>query len=74
MTDMQITMTSTPEQHEFVINGVAVPARVWTGQTAGGVPVEVYVLSVVPPPDSEERFKAEVPAYMRRSRDTFTIG
>ena len=73
----EIYVKPTPEQHTFTINGVDVPLRVWVGQTSGGLPVEVYVLAIVPDPATPEladRLRAELPPFMLPARDVYYIG
>lgn len=69
---MKVTCEPTPEMHVFVINGVDVPSRIWKGTTDKGTRIELIVLSIVPAGDYS--LDDEVPSFMRRSRDVFSIG
>lgn len=57
-------MESTPEVFVAPINGAQIPTRVWRGETAGGIPCDVYVLSVVPDDGYEAVWEQEKPPYM----------
>jgi hypothetical protein len=73
---MKATLSPTPEMYVPVINGSPVPTRVWRGTTEGGVPIEAYVLAIVPDPADDEthaRLRAELPEFMRPARETFHI-
>ncbi len=71
---MKVTLEPTAEIFEAPVNGVKVPMRVWVGQTEGGVAIGAYVLSIVPIDTGDHaRMKAELPSFMRPSRDVFTI-
>ncbi len=71
---MKITIEPTAEVFEAPINGVKVPVRVWSGRTESGLEIEAYVLSIVPKDELDHlRMKAELPEFMRPSREVFTI-
>lgn len=72
---MKITITPTRELYDVPINGQAVPTRIWSGVTEGGVVVEAYVISIVPVQASDtERLRAELPDFMVRSRQMYRVG
>lgn len=77
---MKATLEPTPELFQAPINGVRVPCRVWRGTTEGGVPIEAYVLSIVPDPpipdlmaELSDQLKAELPPFMVPSRQLLDI-
>lgn len=43
---MEMKLRSTTKLVEVVVDGVAVPARIWEGETSSGVPVHAYVTRV----------------------------
>jgi hypothetical protein len=43
---MTITITNTTSIAELEINGTDVPARLWEGQTASGIPVHCYIVRI----------------------------
>lgn len=45
---MKITIESTPKIVELVVNGMPVPARVWQGETASGIPVQCFITRIAP--------------------------
>lgn len=45
---MKITIESTSQVVEIIVNGVTVPARIWQGETDSGIPVHCYVIRIVP--------------------------
>ena len=45
---MKITIESTTKIINFRHGGSDVPARVWQGQTEGGIPVQVFVTRISP--------------------------
>lgn len=53
---MKVQLESTSKIVELVINGVAVPARVWEGHTAAGVPCHAFItrMAVARDQDSAE--------------------
>lgn len=62
---MKITITSTSKVVELVTDrGSVVPARVWEGQTDGGVPVHCFITRIAPtiPRDDprQEQFVSEL--------------
>ena len=72
---MKIYLEPTPELYLAPINGVDVPVRIWRGATNSGLPIEAYVLSITPDNDDDSPLlKAELPAFMKPSRQTFKIG
>lgn len=77
---MRIDIEPTPEMFDAPINGQVIPVRVWKGSTAQGVPIEAYVLSIVPDPPIPEmmaalssRLAQEIPPFMKRSREVYQI-
>lgn len=56
---MKITIESTSKMVELVVGvqRARVPARVWQGETDGGVPVQVFVTRIAPeiPPDDSRQ-------------------
>lgn len=71
---MNLIIQATNEKHTQHVNGVPVTFRIYEGNTAGGVPVEVYVFSVVP--KDEARFLEELRAQgfiPERTRDVYDI-
>ena len=68
---MSITIEPTPEVFEVPVNGVKVPTRVWVGTTDKGTRIDVYVFSIVPT-DSND-LAAELPGFMRQTREVCTI-
>lgn len=72
---MKIMIEPSDEIYTANINGADVPTRVWRGITLGGVAITAYILSIVPN-DAEhdlERFKAELPPFMKPSREVFDV-
>lgn len=60
--------------YDAPINGVLVPVRIWSGTTAGGVPIEAYVLAITPNEETDvARLKAELPPFMSPAREKYTI-
>lgn len=45
---MKITIENTPKIIELVIDGHSVPARVWQGETEGGIPVQAFITRIAP--------------------------
>ncbi len=43
---MQVQLESTTKIVELIINGKKVPARVWEGHTAGGVPCHAFITRI----------------------------
>jgi len=72
---MKTTLEPTSELVTIPVNGTQVPVRVWTGMTEGGVPLDAYILSIVPrdPEVNVELLAAEIPTYMRPSRESFDV-
>lgn len=70
---MKMTIEPTPEMYDASVNGQRVPVRIWKGTTEGGVPVEAYVLAIVPGEDGAEQLQKELPVFMRPSREAYTI-
>jgi hypothetical protein len=72
---MKVVTEPTPEVVLLEINGADVPVRIWTGKTAGGIAVDLYVLSVVPTrAEDSDALRDELPAYFRHSRDSMIVG
>lgn len=53
---MIVTLESTDKIVELVVNGQAVPARIWEGKTASGIPCHAYItrIAVAPELDSSQ--------------------
>ncbi len=45
---MKIMIESTTKVIDLVIKGVSVPARVWQGETANGIPVQCFITRICP--------------------------
>lgn len=45
---MKIALVSTSKIVTLVIDGKDVPARVWQGETVGGVPVQAFIIRIAP--------------------------
>jgi hypothetical protein len=43
---MEVQLQSTQKIVELVVNGVAVPARVWEGHTAAGIPCHAFITRI----------------------------
>lgn len=43
---MKITLESTPELGTIEVGGVQVPARIWVGSTARGVPIVAFITRI----------------------------
>ena len=43
---MKITLSNTSKLTTLVIDGVDVPARIWEGHTASGLPVHAYITRI----------------------------
>lgn len=53
---MKITIESTTKIVKLVISGEEVPARVWQGETADGIPVQAFITRIAPEiPTSDPR-------------------
>lgn len=50
---MRITLEPTTKIVELVVNGAAVPARVWEGKTDQGVPMHAYITRVAVAEDQD---------------------
>jgi hypothetical protein len=70
---MKVSIEPTEEIWEAPVNGVRVPLRVYRGKTEGGVPCDVYVLSIVPDEGHRAAFMVERPEYMRPSRNALQV-
>lgn len=62
---MQITIRSTTKVVELETPNGTVPARVWEGETASGIPVHCFVTRIAPTienprPEIVEQFAAEL--------------
>jgi hypothetical protein len=56
---MKITIESTSKIVQLVIGGAKVPARVWQGETASGIPVQAFITRIAPEiPKSDPRHHA----------------
>ncbi len=72
---MRVDLEPTEELTEISVNGNMTPCRIWVGATSDGIPVEVFVLSIVPKCDSDaESFEALLPDFFKRTRDIANIG
>lgn len=45
---MKITIESTTKMVTLMIDGAELPARVWQGETASGIPVVCFVTAIAP--------------------------
>lgn len=45
---MKVTLENTTKIVDIVINGLAVPARVWQGETEDGIPVQAFITRIAP--------------------------
>ena len=45
---MRIVIENTDKIVELVVNGCAVPARVWQGATEDGIPVQAFITRISP--------------------------
>ena len=53
---MRVTIESTSKIVEVHLQGAAVPARIWQGETESGVPVHCYMTRIVPEiPETDPR-------------------
>ena len=43
---MKLTIESTTKLVEIQVNGASVPARIWEGHTASGIPVHCFITRV----------------------------
>lgn len=67
------TLSPTPEVLRFIINGHQVDVRVWSGSMRG-IPVEAYVLSIVPVEERDHRLLGLcLPPFMRRTREVMQV-
>ncbi len=58
---MIVTLESTDKIVELVINGQAVPARIWEGSTASGIPCHAYVTRIAVAPELDaSQFEREL--------------
>lgn len=57
---MQAMLTSTTKIVHLVVDGVAVPARIWEGVTERGVPFHAYITRVAVADGDDEQFAAEL--------------
>lgn len=56
---MKLTIESTPKIVTLEIGGVDVPARLWQGESAEGVPVQVFITRLAPEiPQDDPRQRA----------------
>ena len=56
---MKITIESTSKLVTLVVDGRDVPARVWQGETADGIPVQAFITRIAPEiPKSDPRIDA----------------
>lgn len=68
---MKVEIESTDQLVTLVINGVDVPARLWTGTTANGVEVHAYLTRISPQthdPDQLRQFEVELQEVARFHR------
>lgn len=70
---MKIIIENTPKIVTLQINGTTVPARVWQGQTATGIPVQCFITRIapeIPKTDPQiEELTAEFEADLKRMAD-----
>lgn len=58
---MKVTLESTTKIVELVVDGKAVPARIWEGQTDSGIPCHAYVTRIAVAPDLDaSQFEREL--------------
>jgi hypothetical protein len=58
---MRITLESTSRLVGLVVDGAAIPARLWEGHTDRGTPVICWITRIAPAqPEHVERFEAEL--------------
>lgn len=50
---MKITIESTEKITDLVVNGTAIPARVWEGETETGIPVHCFITRIAPTVDPD---------------------
>ena len=43
---MRLTIENTTKLVELIVNGHAIPARIWEGHTESGIPVHCYITRV----------------------------
>ena len=61
---MKITIESTEQMHELLVDRAKVPARLWQGKTESGIPVHCFV-TLIAAPQSEDlgQFERELRAH-----------
>jgi hypothetical protein len=65
---MKVELRSTSKIVELVINGVAVPARIWEGHTASGIPCHAYITRIAVAIEADSReFDRELQAHQAPS-------
>ena len=62
---MKVQLESTTKIVELVINGVTVPARLWEGETEGGVPCFALITRIAPAIKTPELTAASVAEFER---------
>lgn len=68
---MKITLENTDKIVTLVVDGHAVPARVWQGETASGIPVQAFITRIAPEvPKSDPEFDAKTAAFERELKRT----
>lgn len=58
---MIVTLESTDKIVELVVKGQAVPARIWEGKTASGIPCHAYITRIAVDPELDaSQFEREI--------------
>lgn len=58
---MKVTLESTTKIVELVVDGKTVPARVWEGTTASGIPCHAYITRIAVSPELDaSQFEREL--------------
>lgn len=58
---MKVELESTDQIAELVVDGKTVPARIWQGKTATGVPCHAYITRIACPSDADNsQFEREL--------------
>ena len=61
---MEIQLHSTTKVIEFMVDGRPVPARVWEGTTANGIPVHLYITRLAVNSEQDQtKFEAELQSH-----------
>lgn len=63
---MKITIENTTKIVTLVVDGHEVPARIWQGETSGGIPVQCFITRIAPEiPKSDPRIDELTVAFER---------